>query len=198
MDRPVTQIFAASLPVKRSVPSAPTPNVEPKESQRPINARPTKKAKEDVGQEISRNVLRDHAQDLHQSSVRSEGLAAQPLSIKRESPWRTLKDLFTCDLAGPVSVAVDDKNPSKVIAVRAFSKKKADTWLQVLEQTRHPNVISARQIFKDHGMTYFIVDDLPLTLEHLVACDVFPSELQLASILVQVRRRVRNNGRECH
>ncbi|KAH1502039.1 hypothetical protein KXX06_001048, partial [Aspergillus fumigatus] len=186
MDRPVTQIFAASLPVKRSAPSAPTPKVEPKESQRPINARPTKKAKEDVGQEISRNVLRDHAQDLHQSSVRSDGLAAQPLSIKRESPWRTLKDLFTCDLAGPVSVAVDDKNPSKVIAVRAFSKKKADTWLQVLEQTQHPNVISARQIFKDHGMTYFIVDDLPLTLEHLVACDVFPSELQLASILVQV------------
>ncbi|KAH1805493.1 hypothetical protein KXX27_001346, partial [Aspergillus fumigatus] len=169
----------------RSAPSAPTPKVEPKESQRPINARPTKKAKEDVGQEISRNVLRDHAQDLHQSSVRSDGLAAQPLSIKRESPWRTLKDLFTCDLAGPVSVAVDDKNPSKVIAVRAFSKKKADTWLQVLEQTQHPNVISARQIFKDHGMTYFIVDDLPLTLEHLVACDVFPSELQLASILVQ-------------
>ncbi|KAH2144446.1 hypothetical protein KXV68_005351 [Aspergillus fumigatus] len=186
MDRPVTQIFAASLPVKRSAPSAPTPKVEPKESQRPINARPTKKAKEDVGQEISRNVLRDHAQDFHQSSVRSECLAAQPLSIKRESPWRTLKDLFTCDLAGPVSVAVDDKNPSKVIAVRAFSKKKADTWLQVLEQTQHPNVISARQIFKDHGMTYFIVDDLPLTLEHLVACDVFPSELQLASILVQV------------
>ncbi|KAH2952250.1 hypothetical protein KXW43_007425 [Aspergillus fumigatus] len=117
MDRPVTQIFAASLPVKRSAPSAPTPKVEPKESQRPINARSTKKAKEDVGQEISRNVLRNHAQDFHQSSVRSECLAAQPLSIKRESPWRTLKDLFTCDLAGPVSVAVDDKNPSKVIAV---------------------------------------------------------------------------------
>ncbi|KAH2667019.1 hypothetical protein KXW53_007269 [Aspergillus fumigatus] len=137
MDRPVTQIFAASLPVKRSAPSAPTPKVEPKESQRPINARSTKKAKEDVGQEISRNVLRDHAQDFHQSSVRSECLAAQPLSIKRESPWRTLKDLFTCDLAGPVSVAVDDKNPSKVIAVRAFSKKKADTWLQVLDGILH-------------------------------------------------------------
>ncbi|KAF7133643.1 hypothetical protein CNMCM5793_004951 [Aspergillus hiratsukae] len=185
MDRPVTQIFAASLPVKRSAPSALTPKLMPKESQRPTNAKPTKKAKEDAGQEISRNVLRDHAQDLHHSSVRREGLAAQPLVI-RESPWRTLKDLFTCDLAGPVSVAVDDKNPSKVIAVRAFSRKKADTWLQVLQQTQHLNVISARQIFKDHGMTYFIVDDLPLTLKHLVACDVFPSELQLASILVQV------------
>jgi hypothetical protein len=33
-------------------------------------------------------------------------------------------------------------------------------------------------------MTYFIIDDLPLTLEHLVTCDVFPSELQLASILI--------------
>ncbi|KAL6229959.1 hypothetical protein BDW75DRAFT_223823 [Aspergillus navahoensis] len=35
-------------------------------------------------------------------------------------------------------------------------------------------------------MIYFIVDDLPLTLEHLVTCHIFPSELQLASILKQV------------
>jgi hypothetical protein len=98
-----------------------------------------------------------------------------------------LKDLFTCDLAGPVSVAIHDKDPSKVIAVRAFSGRKADAWLQVLQQTQHPNIISAKDIFKDQGLIYFIVDDLPLTLEHLVACDVFPSELQLASILSQVR-----------
>lgn len=74
-----------------------------------------------------------------------------------------------------------------MIAVCVFSKKKADIWLQVLQQIYYPNIISANEIFKDHGITYFTVDNLPLTLEYLVACDIFPSELQLASILAQVR-----------
>lgn len=198
MDRPVTQIYADSLPVKRSSPWAPTPILTPKESRRPLNAKLTKEPKEVAGQGKSKNDLHDHARDLHHSSARNEGPAGQPLYIQRGSPWGALKDLFTCDLAGPVSVAVHDKNPSKVIAVRAFSKKKADIWLQVLQRTHHLNVISAREIFKDHGMTYFIVDDLPLTLEHLVACDVFPSELQLASILVQVRSCRPIHGRQRH
>lgn len=182
MDRPVTQIFADSLQAKRPVPSAPAP--APK-SQGPTNHKLSKVVEQGVRQETFKNAL-NHTQDLHQSSHRSEVLAAQTPVIRNASPWGTLEDLFTCDLAGPVSVAVHDKDPSEVIAVRAFSKKNADTWLQVLQQTQHPNVISAREIYKDHGMTYFIVDDLPLTLEHLVACDVFPSELQLASILIQV------------
>lgn len=33
---------------------------------------------------------------------------------------------------------------------------------------------------------YVLFEDLPLTLEHLVACDAYPSEIQLASILAQV------------
>lgn len=106
------------------------------------------------------------------------------LIIQRGCPWDILKDLFTCDLAGPVSLAIHKEDPRKVIAVHSFSRDKADIWLQVLWKTKHPNVISAREIFKDHETTYFIVDDLPLTLEHVVACDIFPSELQLASILI--------------
>lgn len=198
MDRPVTQIFADSLQAKRPAPPAPAPVPSPKESQGPINHKLTKGVKQQVRQESSKNALLDRAQDLHQSSRPNEGLAAQSLVIWRGSPWDTLEDLFTCDLAGPVSVAVHDKDPSKVIAVRAFSKREADTWLQVLQPTQHPNIISAREIFKDHGMMYFIVDDLPLTLEHLVACDVFPSELQLASILVQVWNRRIIHSRQWH
>lgn len=182
MDRPVTQIFADSLHVKRPVP----PARAPKGSRGPIKHKLTEVVKEGAKQETPKNALLNHAEDLNQSSHRSESLAAQSPVILKASPWSALKDLFTCDLAGPVSVAVHSKDPSEVIAVRAFSKEKADTWLRVLQQTQHPNVISAREIFKDHEMTYFIVDDLPLTLEHLIACDVFPTELQLASILVQV------------
>ncbi|KAB8212842.1 hypothetical protein BDV33DRAFT_210788 [Aspergillus novoparasiticus] len=181
-DRPLTQLCAESFQAKRPMPKS----VSAQESQGQVNYKPTKRTKQWEKQEDSKNILLGYAQDVPQSSSQGVGQVAQSPVIRRRSPWDTLKDLFTCDLAGPVSIAVHEKDPSRVIAVRAFSKKKADIWLQVLQQTHHPNVISANEIFKDHGMTYFIVDDLPLTLEHLVACDIFPSELQLASILAQV------------
>lgn len=184
MDRPVTQIFADISQAERQGP--PTSVSSPKESQTPVTHKLTKGLKQRTGQEVSKNSLREHARDLNQRSRRSEDIAAQFPIIQRGCPWDTLKDLFICDLAGPVSVAVHDKDPYEVIAVRSFSKNKADIWLRVLQKTQHPNVVSAKEIFKDHGMTYFIVDDLPLTLEHVVACDIFPSELQLASILAQV------------
>ena len=118
-------------------------------------------------QGLSKNVVRDLGRD----NRRGEVLAVHSLAIQRGCPWGTLQDLFTCDLAGPVSVAIRKENPRKVIAVRSFSRDEADKWLQVLRKTKHPNIISVREIFKDHVTIYFIVDDLPLTLEHVVACD---------------------------
>jgi hypothetical protein len=179
MDRPVTEIYVDSLRAIQPIPPAPTP------ASVKNNVELTRGSKRDK-HKATKNAVLDHAQTLHQGSSQSENLADQSPVTRTGSPWDTLKRLFTCDLAGSVYIAVHDKSPSKVVAVRAFSKKKADTWLQVLQRTRHPNVISAKEIFVDNGMTYFIVDDLPLTLENLVACDLFPSELQLASILVQV------------
>ncbi|KAI2707472.1 hypothetical protein CBS147354_9534 [Penicillium roqueforti] len=186
-DRHLTQLYAESFKAQRPLSPTPTTVSAHKEFQGQSNHKLTKGRKQQEKPEKSKNPLFGPAQDVRQSSSQSERQTAQAPVIRRGSPWHILKDLFTCDLAGPVSIAVHKKGPSEVIAVRAFSKEKADVWLQVIQQTQHPNVISATEIFKDLGMTYFIVDDLPLTLEHLVACDIFPSELQLASILVQVR-----------
>lgn len=180
MAKRVTQIFTEEIAAPG--PSAPTPVPRQTESQPLGTHKLTKGVKPRSQQDLSKNVLRDHGRD----NRRGEGLAVHSLAIQRGCPWDTLKDLFTCDLAGPVSLAIHKEDPREVIAVRSFSRDKADIWLQVLRKTKHPNVISAREIFKDHGTTYFIVDDLPLTLEHVVACDIFPSELQLASILIQV------------
>lgn len=186
-DRPLTQLFPESFQAKRPLSPAPTPVSAHKELQGQSNCKLTKGEKQrEKPEKFKDAALLGLAQDARQNSSQNERQTAKSPVIRRGSPWGILKDLFTCDLAGPVSIAVHKKDPSEVIAVRAFSKEKADIWLQVLQQTQHPNIISATEIFKDLGMTYFIVDDLPLTLEHLVACDIFPSELQLASILVQV------------
>lgn len=189
MARPVTQISTEEIGGPGLSPPAPVPRQT--ESQ-PLGTHNLKKGvKRRSDQDLSKNVLGDHRRD----NRRGEVLVGHSAAIQRGCPWDTLKDLFTCDLAGPVSLAVHKEDPRKVIAVRSFSRDKADTWLQVLRKTKHPNVTSAREIFKDHGMTYFILDDLPLTLKHVVACDIFPSELQLASILVQVWEHKLNHSR---
>ncbi|CEJ55662.1 hypothetical protein PMG11_01910 [Penicillium brasilianum] len=181
MTQRVTQIFIDIPETEESDPSASTPVPRQTESQPLVTPKLTKEVKQLSKQDPSKNVLRDHGRDNRQG----EGLAVHSPVIQRGCPWDTLKDLFTCDLAGPVTLAIHKQDPRKLIAVRSFSRDKADKWLDVLRRTKHPNVVCARQIFKDHGTTYSIFDDLPLTLEHVVACDIFPSELQLASILIQ-------------
>lgn len=97
-----------------------------------------------------------------------------------------MEEVFACDLAGPVSIAVHRTAPSRVLAVRAYSESSANTVLRVLQQTQHPNIMSIRDVFKDNGVLYSVGIDFPLTLDYLIACDAFPCELQLASVLAQV------------
>lgn len=191
--RPVTQLFLESLQTNESAPSASTPILMPEEPQRPIgsNQSQLKKEKKDSArqerQETPGKALQDQIRDPNPVSIRQRGdPAAQPLVIRKESPWTTLEGRFTCDLAGPVSIAVHRTDPSRILAVRAFSKKNAGKLLQILQQSQHSNIHFAREIFNHNGVMYAIVDDLPLTLENLVASDAYPSELQLASILAQV------------
>ncbi|ODM24143.1 hypothetical protein SI65_01733 [Aspergillus cristatus] len=97
-----------------------------------------------------------------------------------------MKEVFACDLAGPVSLAVHRTRPSRVLAVREYSRSNVEKVWRVLQQPQHPNISSATDVFKHDGKLYTIGVDFHLTLDHLVACDVFPCELQLASILAQV------------
>jgi uncharacterized protein (DUF433 family) len=58
--------------------------------------------------------------------------------------------------------------------------------LQIFRRTRHKNILSAEECYQDGGTLFAVVDDLPLTLEQLVACPAYPNETQLASIIIQV------------
>ncbi|GLA67631.1 hypothetical protein AtubIFM54640_011314 [Aspergillus tubingensis] len=101
--------------------------------------------------------------------------------VMRGPPSDKFIKRFSCRLAGSVTVVERIEDRTKIVHIREFSKfskDKADCWLQVLRSTHHPNITSAIEIYKDHGMTYFVVDDLPLTLENLAACEVLPSELE--------------------
>ncbi|KAF7586861.1 hypothetical protein BBP40_008227 [Aspergillus hancockii] len=102
---------------------------------------------------------------------------ARSLVIRNESPWKSFKEEFACDLAGPVSLAAHCTSPSRLLAVRAFSKNNADKVLRIFKHVQHYNIISAGEIFKYNNVLYAVMDDHHLTLDHIVACDAYPSEV---------------------
>ncbi|THC93592.1 hypothetical protein EYZ11_006945 [Aspergillus tanneri] len=91
----------------------------------------------------------------------SEILGSRSLILRTESPWDTFKKVFSCELAGTVMIAIHHR----------------------FRRILHENVISAKECYRYEGSLYALVDDLPLTLEHLAGR---PNESQLASIVTQV------------
>lgn len=110
-------------------------------------------------------------------------------SVQNCDPWDIYKIIFTCDLAGQVTISENRHQGSKVVAIRTSAKTNGDDLLKKYKCLHHTNIISASECFKNDGLFHFIVEDLPVTLEHLVASDAYPSEVQLASILKQVSFR---------
>lgn len=189
-EKHATQLFFKGLQVKGQ------PNtVSPSSASNDLNksgsdedpAKLRGKRRASAGHEPSTTILKGQPRELQLPNIiKTKGTAAHSLVIRNESPWNAMKEVFACDLAGPVSIAVHRTAPSRVLAVRAYSESSANTVLRVLQLTQHPNIMSIRDVFKDNGVLYSVGVDFPLTLDHLVACDAFPCELQLASILAQV------------
>ncbi|CDM29090.1 Protein kinase-like domain [Penicillium roqueforti FM164] len=137
-------------------------------------------------QDRSRKILRGSPKTLELPTIVDTGGLAQTPLIRTCSPWETYKPIFTCDLAGTVSICEHRRRGSKVVAIRSSSRTDGEESLHKYTRFDHFNIISASECFKDNGVNHFIVDDLPISLEHLVASDAYPSEVQLASIVKQV------------
>jgi hypothetical protein len=103
-----------------------------------------------------------------------------------ESPWIHYSRIFNCDLAGSVSIVTVRSHPSELRAIRTFKKEDSSEILEKLRAIRHENILLAREYFKHEDLVFVVFDDLPVTLDHLVACDYYPRDAQVSSILAQV------------
>jgi serine/threonine protein kinase len=147
--------------------------------------KPSKKQKATI-QKPAGKILSGPPKQLHLPQIVHRGdHTGQPV-IRDESPWDTYKKEFDCDLAGDVAVVVHCTCPLKALALRTFPGEVADKMLRRFGQLQHENIMSVNEWFRVEDAMYALSDDLPLTLEHLVACDKYLSEIQLASILTQV------------
>lgn len=108
------------------------------------------------------------------------------LVVQKCSPWDLYRTYFECDLAGTVHICENRREASELVAIRSYQSPDGDSMLKKYRQFRHVNILKAIECFRHQEIYYFVVEDLPISLEHVVASDAFPTESQLSCILRQV------------
>ena len=112
--------------------------------------------------------------------------AEHQLTGWNDSPWEYYKRIFDCDLAGDVSIAILRNYPSELRAIRTLKKEYSEDMLEKFRTIRHENILLVREYFTYEDSVYMVFDDLPVTLDHVVACDYYPQDTQVLSVLAQV------------
>lgn len=105
---------------------------------------------------------------------------------RQESPWETYKKVYECDLAGTFDVAIRRARPSRLVAIRTIQEGDVDRMLRLIENMQHPNIMSSQECFLHEGSVFILHDDIPVSLDHFVACEAYLNETELAAVLAQV------------
>ena len=108
------------------------------------------------------------------------------LVVRHESPWGTFVKEYECDLARLLTAASHRVRPSRLVAIRTIREEDIHTTLRLLEALQHPNVLSSQQCFLHNDSLFVLYNDIQISIDHLVACEAYLNEVQLAAILAQV------------
>jgi hypothetical protein len=111
------------------------------------------------------------------------------LQARKESPWNSYGKVFDLelDLNGPITVAQRRAPSSGLVAVRTFPLAAAEKALYMHKRARHDCIVEALEAFTTETSFYIVLEHMPISLEQIVDSVKYPTELQLATILGQVR-----------
>ncbi|PYI07381.1 hypothetical protein BO78DRAFT_406634 [Aspergillus sclerotiicarbonarius CBS 121057] len=138
-------------------------------------------------QQSSRKVLKGQKKDLVLPGVVHTGTRAyESFTIRKASPWDTYRKVYDESLAVEASIVIDRTCPSRVHVIRSFKTADLKIVQKVFRVGQHQNIISVGDCFEYEGLFHVIHEHLPVCLDSLVACPVYPDEMQLASILGQI------------
>ncbi|RAH55921.1 hypothetical protein BO85DRAFT_375936 [Aspergillus piperis CBS 112811] len=90
-----------------------------------------------------------------------------------ESPWDNFEPAFHCRLAGSIVVCVQQTRPFQTAAKREYAMENTERIHGLYQQLQHENILSVKECYTDNSRFYIRVDDLPVTLEHLVLNGLF-------------------------
>ena len=131
--------------------------------------------------------MRGPIRDLALPKVSQSGKSLETtLVVRHERPWDTFVKEYECDLAGLLTVASHRVRPSRLVAIRTIRGENIHTTLRFLEALQHPNVLSSQECFLHNDSLFVLYNDIQISIDHLVACEAYLNETQLAAILAQV------------
>lgn len=177
-------------PLRGSQPESPNP-VPPATKPEPLqsgekHSQPTKRDGASL-QGPSRKLMKSPLRALTLPTIVDSGESVdKAVDVRKESPWNTFNKVYSCELAGLVTVVEPRCQPSKIFAIRKFPGDAREDIMQILGRVQHDNIISALKCFLTPDCLYVTFEHQPATLDHLVACRKWPSDIQLASIMAQV------------
>ncbi|CAG7970983.1 unnamed protein product [Penicillium salamii] len=152
----------------------------------PFNLRDSGKRENPTPRQHIKRTINGPPKALHLPQLCKLDGASSVLLIRQQSPWNKYKPVLKCDIAGKVIIATQRSNPSRVQAVREYSKSGAENLIQRFNCLRHANILSSRDCYIDSNHLYAFVDDFPLTLGNLVSAPgLYPTEVEMAAIMSQ-------------
>lgn len=143
--------------------------------------RPTPPPNSQAAGKLRKNVHFATAIALKHPEVAQEFLEARP-----GTPWKGYQEVYTWhDLGGDVLLAIT-KSPEKRVNIRLFPAKHAEQSLYWFRHVRHKSFVAAREAFTTDDFLYVVLEEMDITLSHVIACSKYPDQQELGAILGQV------------
>ncbi|KAE8397385.1 hypothetical protein BDV37DRAFT_289474 [Aspergillus pseudonomiae] len=105
--------------------------------------------------------------------------------VRKESPWETYRKVYDCNLDGPLVVAIPRIHPSRLVAIRSIKRKDINEIPRFFERLQHPCIHTCQQCFLDQDLVFLLYEYIPISLDHIVACEAYLNETELAAVLAQ-------------
>ena len=115
------------------------------------------------------------------------------LPLRRESPWQYYTKAYRRELGA--SVVVARKNPAtfELFAVKCIAGSEVDDQAQTLRQVRRENFLTCYEIFVCDDAIYTVSECMAISLTDLNGSAIPPNEIQIATIIHQVRCSYQNS-----
>ncbi|KAK3304833.1 uncharacterized protein B0T15DRAFT_537725 [Chaetomium strumarium] len=132
---------------------------------------------------------RVHFSPASSPAVPTHHAAAGPrefLETQPGSPWEHYREAFTWhDLGGDALLAVK-MSPEKRVNIRAFPEDQAEQALFWFRQVRHCSFVAALEAFATEKLLYVVLEEMDITLSHVIRCSRYPDKQELGAILGQI------------
>jgi hypothetical protein len=129
-----------------------------------------------------------HEFEAHQSPELRPGIAAYPY-VTRLSPWNTLKRGYDLEVGGSVTIALNkraDSRETTLVMVKQHSSF-SEHGLKMLHQLNGDFFVNLIKAYYFEENLYVVSEYMPISLIQIIATPVWPTELEVSTIVRQVR-----------